>query len=639
MGKAQKKSEAQEQAQEQVLSSSYSLVLKNQATEFFDRFWGDIDPQKLLNFKNEALKVLKKGSFTTIGIVSVVAILLVGELWFNGKVYANTKVGNVSVGLQSFEQSRNLIQEEVQKFLKSPITFEYQGQKAEITPEEMGVSYNVDQAFATLPRYRFSESNPLIIALSAAIPRKVELQFTYDRNKALRTLEQKFGLVELRAKNATIVLQDKDFIVQPEKAGKSMNEDRILESLRTNFSHLEANAITVTTVDEKPRITAAKLTEQKDALVEKIKKPLTLRAGDKTYKLTLSDHLNAVELSEKPYLKVKGTSIKLPIQLDQKEVTINENSPVELTSNLEVKINGGVLDPVLHEDFIKKIEVPTSPVSISKNDDGTIKIEGKGEDGKTVPRNRLMAAIAIATNNGLTEVPVPVVVEKAPITISDDLKELGIRELIATGHSSYYGSPTNRMFNIAHGIQRFNGVIVQPGEEFSFNTQLGDVDGAHGYKLEHVIKKNKVELEMGGGICQVSTTAYRAALLAGLPITERREHTWKIAYYGQTMGTGLDATIYIGGQDMKFVNDTPAAILIQSYVEDSNAYFKFYGTSDGRKVAMEGPIGGGLHWKWYRTITKDGKETKEAITSDYHPIPAPDPPKPKVVAQAPGSTL
>lgn len=638
MGKAQKKPEALEQAQEQALSSSYSIALKNQATEFFDRFWGDIDPEKLQNVKIEAQKMLKKGGLTTVGIVSAVAILLVGELWFNGKVYANTKVGNVSVGLQNLETSKNLIQEEVQKFLASPIPFEYQGQKIEITPQELGVSYNVAQAFSTLPRYRFSESNPLMIALSAAIPRKVELQFTYDRNKALRTLEQKFGLSDLRAKNATIILQDKDFVVQPEKAGKSMNEDRVLEGLRTDFSHLEANAIVITTIDEKPRITAAKLTEQKDALVGKIKKPLTLKAGDKEYKLTLSDHLSAVELSEKPYLQIKGTSIKFPIQLDQKEVTITENSPVELTSKLEVKINGGVLDPVLHEDFIKKIEIPTSAVDISTNEDGSVKIVGKGEDGKTVPRNRLMSAIAIAVNNGMTEVPVPVVVEKAPITISDDLKELGIRELISTGHSSYYGSPTNRMYNIAHGIERFNGVIIKPGEEFSFNDQLGPVDGAHGYKLEHVIKKNKVELEMGGGICQVSTTAYRAALLAGLPITERREHTWKINYYGQTMGHGLDATIYLGGQNMKFVNDTPSAILIQSYVEDSNAYFKFYGTNDGRTVAMEGPIGGGLHWKWYRTITKDGVENKETITSDYHPIPPPDPPKPKVVAQA-ASTL
>jgi hypothetical protein len=104
------------------------------------------------------------------------------------------------------------------------------------------------------------------------------------------------------------------------------------------------------------------------------------------------------------------------------------------------------------------------------------------------------------------------------------------------------------------------------------------------------------------------------------------------------MGNGLDSTIYLGVVDLKFVNDTPGAILIQSYTEGTDAYFKFYGTDDGRTTELDGPHGGGLNYYWYRTVTKDGKENKEKIVSNYKPIPPPDPPPAAPAAAAPVTT-
>jgi vancomycin resistance protein YoaR len=98
--------------------------------------------------------------------------------------------------------------------------------------------------------------------------------------------------------------------------------------------------------------------------------------------------------------------------------------------------------------------------------------------------------------------------------------------------------------------------LIAPDAEFSFNDVLGPVEPGSGFKMEKVIKKDKAEYELGGGICQVSTTMYRAILQAGLPITERKPHSWKVSYYGQSMGHGLDATIYPGVSDLKFLNDT-----------------------------------------------------------------------------------
>jgi vancomycin resistance protein YoaR len=166
------------------------------------------------------------------------------------------------------------------------------------------------------------------------------------------------------------------------------------------------------------------------------------------------------------------------------------------------------------------------------------------------------------------------------------IEELGVSDLIGQGRSNFRGSPKNRIFNINVATKRFDGVLIKPGEEFSFVNILGEVDGDHGYRPELVIKKDKTEPEFGGGICQVSTTAYRAALNSGLEITARRNHAYPVQYYNPQ---GMDATVYVPRPDLKFLNNTPKYILIQTRIEGTELIFDFYGTNDGRTVEITGP--------------------------------------------------
>lgn len=168
----------------------------------------------------------------------------------------------------------------------------------------------------------------------------------------------------------------------------------------------------------------------------------------------------------------------------------------------------------------------------------------------------------------------------------DSIDNLGITSLIGEGHSDFKGSPKNRVFNIKVAIERFDGVLIKPNEEFSFVSILGEVDGEHGYLPELVIKKDKTEPEFGGGICQVSTTAFRAAIYSGLKITARRNHAYPVSYYNPQ---GMDSTVYIPRPDLKFVNNTPGYILIQPRIEGTELIFDFYGKDDGRKTNIIGP--------------------------------------------------
>ena len=134
--------------------------------------------------------------------------------------------------------------------------------------------------------------------------------------------------------------------------------------------------------------------------------------------------------------------------------------------------------------------------------------------------------------------------------------------------------------------------MVPPNEIFSFNEVLGDVSSYTGYKAAYVIMEGKTVLGDGGGVCQVSTTLFRAVLSAGLPIMERRAHAYRVGYYEQGSSVGLDATVYSPTTDFKFKNDTANYLLIQPTIDNNNysLIFEIYGTSDGRVATTTKPI-------------------------------------------------
>lgn len=169
--------------------------------------------------------------------------------------------------------------------------------------------------------------------------------------------------------------------------------------------------------------------------------------------------------------------------------------------------------------------------------------------------------------------------------------ELGITQLITQATTYFKGSSAARIANVKLAASRFNGVIVAPGEVFSFNFFLGNVSKEDGFEEGLIIVGNRTEKGVGGGVCQVSTTAFQAALRAGFPITERYPHGYRVSYYENGMGAGYDAAVFTPVADMKFVNDTKAHLLIETNFDpkDVTLTFKFFGTSDGREVVIGKP--------------------------------------------------
>lgn len=256
--------------------------------------------------------------------------------------------------------------------------------------------------------------------------------------------------------------------------------------------------------------------------------------------------------------------------------------------------NRSVLTP--NEDVIRKY-LETIDAKVSKDPvdakftvtDGKISVFSLSENGRRLDiqksAERIVTALSDTGRETTKTIPLSLTVTDPGIR-SSDAQNFGIVDLIGEGRTNFAGSPKNRIHNFKRAMERFNGLMIAPQEEFSFVKFLGDVDGEHGYLPELVIKHNKTEPEFGGGICQVSSTVFRAAIYSGLKITMRRNHAYPVKYYTPY---GMDATIYVPKPDLRFTNNTPGHILMQASIEGTDLIFRFYGTSDGRKTEVDGP--------------------------------------------------
>lgn len=163
-----------------------------------------------------------------------------------------------------------------------------------------------------------------------------------------------------------------------------------------------------------------------------------------------------------------------------------------------------------------------------------------------------------------------------------------IEEPIGEGRSDFSHSIPDRIHNIGLAASALHGVLIPKDSVFSFNENIGDISSHTGYKPSYIIKAGRTVLGDGGGVCQVSTTIFRAALNSGLPIVERHAHAYRVSYYENDSSPGFDATIFSPSVDLKIKNNTPGAILIQTDFDPESKLLviKFYGKKDNRSVEI-----------------------------------------------------
>ncbi len=275
----------------------------------------------------------------------------------------------------------------------------------------------------------------------------------------------------------------------------------------------------------------------------------------------------------------------------------------EIAALVSVEQQPGVPSPTvsLREEPLKKlveriaadVDQPKSNARYDWNG-GNLKLLRPGQDGQILDRAKALALLTQAISGEQKVAALPVEVDKA-VGGSLDPAQLGIKERIDYGQTTIAGVP-EKVHNIKIAASRLNGVLVGPGETFSFNRELGPTTLKAGFQVGFGISVNNGEMQtvpsVAGGICQVATTLLHAVFWAGYQIEERYPHLYWIPSYGLPPRgmVGLDATVDDPVLDLKFTNNTEDYLLIQSRTENNILEFALYGTKPSWKVEVEGPI-------------------------------------------------
>ncbi|MDO4263130.1 MAG: VanW family protein [Deinococcus sp.] len=210
----------------------------------------------------------------------------------------------------------------------------------------------------------------------------------------------------------------------------------------------------------------------------------------------------------------------------------------------------------------------------------------QAQHGWQVDREASRASIERALASGRREAS-PTVLRVAPERTVAWAAQQRLGHLY-TGETAFTGSPEFRVHNIRVGADKVSGKWLEPGETFDFNARVGQISAANGFQPGYVITGNTLSMEDGGGLCQVSTTVFRAAFGAGLPITERHAHSYQVAYYGEP---GLDAAVYAPSKNLRWINDTGAPLLLQAEwnLDTEQLFIHLFGRDDGREVRISEP--------------------------------------------------
>ena len=367
------------------------------------------------------------------------------------------------------------------------------------------------------------------------------------------------------------------------QAGLGLDGNRAYRLIRAAIATGKPADLTLPTVSVMPRVlnaaNAASVATQAastDLIV------MTPRWNDK------SQPIEPVEA-----FRISGADMPGYLTFEEVAATVSgTESPTQ--TELTVSLDRARLRPMIEPLAAAVNQTPENARFTFDDATGALSPISPGRDQRTLNVEATLDAIASVLRSGQAEHRVTLVVNATPppVPATATAQDLGITELITQATTYFKGSGAPRLANIRVAAARFHGVVVPPQSTFSFNRYLGNVSTDDGFEEGLIIVGDRTIKGVGGGVCQVSTTAFQAALRAGFPIVERYPHGYRVSYYERGMGPGYDAAVFSPLVDMKFFNDTNAHLLIETYFDQARATltFKFYGVRDGREVSFSEPV-------------------------------------------------
>ncbi len=381
----------------------------------------------------------------------------------------------------------------------------------------------------------------------------------------------------------------------PETAGQSFDIPAVISQIQTDLSRLRFDTIKLAAKHFYPAITLKEAQVAAPRAREILNYgSLSLNYIDPQTKARREWVITSAQFGEWSRLKKDASGVVI--------FSLDKNFADKYLDELRLSIDVPARDAKFEMENGKVKEFQASRVGLR------LDLEKTYADLSKAFEERNYHPSSVSKTVGLT-----VVAEEPKVQMSG-INDLGIEGIIGAGVSSFAGSHTNRIKNIANAVKLLNGVLIKPGEEFSTLRFAGPFTEENNYLPELVIKGNEIKPEVGGGMCQIGTTVFRMAMNSGMDITQRRNHSLVVHYYADPVNgnPGTDATVYDPVLDMKFINDTGGYLLLQTEVDykKQELIFTLWGKLDGRKG-----------WYTHPTVSKwiAAGESQEKISDTLKP--------------------
>lgn len=535
-------------------------------------------------------------------LVSLAVVFILLAVGFNAvyadKVYPGVTADGAYLGGLSRQGAIAAIQKRQSDYEGQVIPLNYGDNVVSINPATIDTQYDIGAAVDQALHYgrQGSLQQRVIDQLRALLGRPENIAYySYSDAKLTPYISQMSDDVNQPVTNASFDFSGQTARIHAASHGVRLNQGLFVLAFQDRLATMSNDPIQVPISSLAPTIETDDLKPAKQQAELFLAGPLNLKAQSVELKATPGDIVSWIKVS-----RTTDTTLQL----------LNQAIGFDAPSGA---VNVG-LDEDKLKDYVagiaKKIDQPGQNAALSIVD-GRATVFQPSRDGYALNQEKAVDQIKAALNKSADQRQLALEVKVSkPEVREDDLNDLGINELISEGFSTFPGSSADRLTNVRVGAARYNGVLLKPDEVFSFGALLGDVGPEQGYRPSLVIIGNKEEKQYGGGLCQVSSTAYRAALNAGLPILERTNHAFAVDFYTQPYGVpGVDATIYYPQVDFKFKNDTGHYILIQTIMQGTTLKFDFYGTKT-KTGRIRGPqfVSGSLdatqpsHTVFYRDI-------------------------------------
>ncbi len=512
---------------------------------------------------------------TWVMLVALVLVASVGlyELQHQGLIYPGVSTFGIDLSGHT--------QEEAYRWLTAAFvypdsvryTFTDGQQTWQLTAAELGLRLDAVRTIGMA--YEVGHSGDLFIDLADQLDawlngKPIPPQVVYDRGQSRRFLEVLAAQIDQPMRNAAVVMDGLHAVATASQIGRELDINATLEILQPMVLSLQGGEVPLVIHETRPLVWDA--TEAAQTINTILSGPITLFIE------------NPLPGDPEPWVIDPETIARM--------LAIRQMPNQDGTARYEVTINLDALRSAL-EPLAEQLTVePVNARYVFDDATGQLITIQPSIDGRRLDVDATIALVEERLTGANREIPM-VFETVTPVAHTDaTAEELGITELISQATTYFTGSSQVRRRNIEVAASRFHGLVIAPGEEFSFNRYLGDVSLESGFEPALIIYGDRTIEGVGGGICQVSTTAFQAAFYAGYPITERWPHGYRVSYYEVGEGPGMDATVYSPIVDFRFVNDTPYFLLIETYVNQANSSltFKFYSTSMGREVIKEGPF-------------------------------------------------